>query len=280
MSRLLALAALLLATSVPAGAAEAVHFPSLAPGPDGTPQMIDGRLYRPAGDARVPAVVFMHGCGGLLTRTGVPQSRERAWARRFTADGIAVLMVDSFTPRGVHSMCAPANFQRAVFDARPRDALGALAYLRTLPFINGDRVALMGWSEGGGVVLYTIRHATTNGFRAAVAFYPARCNAHAMGTWQSPVPLLVLIGESDVWTTAAPCAALIHGAAPGTPASIVTYPGAYHDFDWPHMTVHQRPDDRTAAGVVPITGTNPAARADAFERVPAFLERALHAASP
>ena len=44
---------------------------------------------------------------------------------------------------------------------------------------------------------------------------------------------------------------------------------------WPHMTVHEVPKDRTAAGVVPIEGTNPAARADALERVPAFFASAM-----
>jgi dienelactone hydrolase len=278
-----ALAAALLATAfaliAPGNAARAdgpehVRFPSLDLGPAGTPVTIDGYLYRPAAEGRHPAVVFMHGCGGMLTRSGVPQSRERAWAQRFNAEGIAVLAVDSFTARGVHSMCAPANFRAAVFDARPRDAYGALAYLRTLPFIAGDRIALMGWSEGGGATLYTIRFGNATTFRAAVAFYPARCNAHAMGTWTSPVPLLVLIGESDVWTPAAPCLALMH-ASPGAPVQTHTYPGAYHDFDWPHMRVHSEPGNRTLAGVVPIAGTNEAARADALERVPAFLERYL-----
>jgi hypothetical protein len=49
----------------------------------------------------------------------------------------------------------------------------------------------------------------------------------------------------------------------------------YHDFDWPNMARHESPDFRTAAGVIPIQGTDPAARQDAFARVPAFLARFL-----
>jgi len=41
------------------------------------------------------------------------------------------------------------------------------------------------------------------------------------------------------------------------------------------MARHDSPHFRTAAGVVPIQGTDPAARQDALSRVPAFLGRYL-----
>ena len=269
----IALAYLLLAAGGPAGAREHVRFLSFATGVTGERTPIDGYLYRPGGAGPSPAVVFLHGCGGLLTRKREPQRRATDWAHRLNADGFVVLMVDSFSARGITSMCSPASFVKAVFDARPLDAFGALSYLRSQPFVDADRVGLMGWSEGGGATLFAIRGASTSGFAAAVAFYPASCNAHRLGTpWKSTVPLLVLIGESDVWTPAAPCVALMKTAPASTRVEVTTYPGAYHDFDWPGLAVHALPADRTAAGVVPIAGMNPAARADALERVPAFLK--------
>jgi dienelactone hydrolase len=60
--------------------------------------------------------------------------------------------------------------------------------------------------------------------------------------------------------------------ARNAPVQIETYPGAYHDFDWPDLPIRRHPENRTKTGVVPITGTDPAARDDALERVPAFLE--------
>ncbi len=94
--------------------------------------------------------------------------------------------------------------------------------------------------------------------------------------WKSAIPLLVLVGAGDVWTPAAPCKELVDGAvARGSPVEMQIYPGAYHDFDWPDMLVHESPRYRTTAGVVPIQGTNPAARQDALTRVPAFLARYL-----
>ena len=59
------------------------------------------------------------------------------------------------------------------------------------------------------------------------------------------------------------------------PIEMQVYPGAYHGFDAPNLPRRELPDYRTRAGVVPIIGTDPAARADALPRVPAFLARFL-----
>ena len=267
----------LLALAHGAQAQERVHFPSL----DGPPAtVLDGYLFRAGGNSPHPAIVFLHGCGGLFNKAGAIVAREQDWAARFIGMGITILMVDSFGPRHHGEMCAPAHFDAAIYRVRPQDAYAALHYLQQQDFVRPDRIGLIGWSLGGGTVLNTIRATSparppvlpAGDFRAAVAFYPASCNAGLQGaTWSSPVALLVLAGEGDVWTPAAPCRALIETAAPGTTATIRTYPGAYHDFDWPGMPVHPVPAFRTRAGVVPIEGMDAAARADALQRVPAFF---------
>ncbi len=267
---------LLLSAAAMARADEIVHFPSLDAA---SPVQLDGHLFRAAGEGRHPAVVFLHGCGGLLDRSGAVVVRESAWAARFNALGVTVLMVDSFTPRGHGKTCAAANYDAALVQARPYDAYGALLYLQQQDFVVADRVGLMGWSAGGGSLLGTInagsraRPALPGGdFRAAVAFYPARCSQKSQGArWDSPVPLLVLIGEGDVWTPAQPCSALVLSATTGTQAAIHLYAGAYHDFDWPGMPVHPVPAFHTPNGVVPIEGMDPVAREDALQRVPSFL---------
>jgi dienelactone hydrolase len=254
-----------------------VHFPSL----DGPPAtQLDGYLFPAPGAGRHPAVVFLHGCSGLLARSGKIYSREMDWAKWLNAAGITVLMVDSLNPRHHGGMCAPATFEASIYRARPLDAYAALQYLQGLPDIRPDRIGAIGWSQGGGVVLDAIRSTSParsaaqsiGNFRAAVAFYPARCSISAQGpAWRSPVPLLLLQGAKDVWTDPVPCERLMHSVAPGTDATMQIYPNAYHDFDWPDLPVRRLPAFTTRRGIVPIEGTDPEAREDARQRVIAFM---------
>jgi dienelactone hydrolase len=110
----------------------------------------------------------------------------------------------------------------------------------------------------------------------AVALYPG-CRAQAeQNGFRVRLPLLILIGDADDWTPAAPCLALTDAAlGRGEPVEIRTYPGAFHDFDHPGSRVRERTGLAfTASGSgVAMVGTDPAARADAIRRVPAFLAR-------
>jgi dienelactone hydrolase len=264
-----------------ASAQTVVHFPST----DGPPATtLDGYLFPAPGAGPHPAIVFLHGCSGMFAKSGAIYSRERDWASRFNAAGITVLEIDSFNPRHHGEMCSPAHFVDAIYRARPFDAYGGLRYLQSLDTVRPDRIGVMGWSQGGGTLLNAVRASSparpaalpAGDFRAAVAFYPASCSTKRQGTvWQSPVPLLVLIGEQDVWTPFGPCKTLFDSVAPGTEVTFHAYPGAYHDFDWPNMPVHATPAFTTKAGVVPIEGTEPAARADAQQRVVDYFSARL-----
>jgi dienelactone hydrolase len=150
--------------------------------------------------------------------------------------------------------------------------------------VRADRVGVIGWSQGGGAVLYAIRAQSIGrpiqlpqgDFQAAVAFYPASCDERRQQGWASNIPLLVLLGAEDVWTPAAPCKAFLDDAiGRGARIEVQVYPGAYHGFDRADSPRRELPEFRTAAGVVPIVGTESAARRDAISRVPAFLARFL-----
>jgi dienelactone hydrolase len=278
-----AIMALLLLWCGTATAQDSVHFKSL----DGTTEL-DGYLYRPAGEGRHPAVVGLHGCSGLFSRaTGAIAPIYREWAAELNRLGYVVLMVDSFRPRNHGEMCSIQGFELDLYRTRPKDAYGALWYLQSQPFVRGDRIGLVGWSQGGGVTLFSIgaqslgrpANLPQGDFRAAVAFYPGSCNLERQpADWTSRIPLLVLMGAEDVWTPAAPCKTFLDGAiGRGAPIETQVYPGAYHAFDAPDLARTELPAYRTRAGVVPIIGTDPAARQDARVRLPAFL--ALHLAA-
>ena len=278
---------ILLLWSVAAAAQELVHFPSFEDNGAGlSSTMLNGYLWRGAGEGQHPAVIFMHGCGGLfLGSSGAIEPGESDWARELTRRGYAVLMVDSFAPRGRGAMCSPQAFDIELYRSkRPRDAYGALLFLQAQPFVRPDRIAVMGWSQGGGDLLFAIGTQSVSrpaqlargDFRAAVAFYPTSCGPRGQSAgWTTEVPLLVLVGAEDVGIPAVPCKALLDDAAGrGAKVEMQIYPDAYHHFDWPNLPRRELPF-RTAAGLVRIEGTDPAARQDAFSRVPSFLARFL-----
>src|SRR5438105_5403020 len=188
MKRLVAfaVAVIVFAWANAATAQEIVHFASLEDNGPGQPStQLDGYLFRPAGDGRPPAVIGLHGCSGMFIRgTGSLGPLYRAWAGELTQRGYAVLLVDSFGPRRHGEMCSVQGFELELLRKRPRDAYGALWFLQAQPFVRGDRVALVGWSQGGGATLSAIgaqslgrpAQLPQGDFRAAVAFYPGRCN--------------------------------------------------------------------------------------------------------
>jgi len=275
----------------PVAAQEKIQIASLARNADGQPTQLDAYLFKPpasAGSGPYPAVVFVHGCGGLLTHSGKVLSRETDWAERLNQQGYLVLAVDSFSSRNQTSECAhggPVTPQTV----RPRDAYGALRYLQSRPDVIADRVALMGWSHGGGTVLYALgpnspvnegvpAGSTLPDFRTAIAFYPGWCSVREQtSAWHNTVPLLILMGASDVWTRPGPCLDFVDTvAAKGAPVQIHLYPDAYHDFDFPALPVREHPEfANRRSTAIPITGTNPVARADAIDRVSADLAQAL-----
>lgn len=269
---------LLLLPAGPLRAQERVSFPSA----DAARTAVHALLFRPAGEGPFPAVVALHGCGGLFNRQGRLVARERAWAQTLTARGYLVLFPDSFGARGVTRACADAAPAARPWVERSADAYGALAYLQARGDVIPDRIGLMGWSHGGGSVLFAIADASPlrpallpkGDFRAAVAFYPGWCSARRLGAgWRPKVPLLLELGAADDWTPAAPCVEIVQSAVDrGAPARIALHDGAWHDFDWPGMAVRSR---SPRPGRTVHTGMDPEARAQALVQVPAFFDDTL-----
>jgi dienelactone hydrolase len=248
-----------------------------------SPAPLVGYLFQPAGDSAHPAVVMMHGCGGAYAKKGDLNARHRMWGEYLAQQGYVALLLDSFTSRGFRQLCTTKFSERTLKEAdRVGDAYAALAFLRSLPGIEANDIGLLGWSHGGGSALATISHKPPVGvgFRAAVSFYPGcTLRARKADAFHPYAPVLLLIGESDDWTPAAPCKALVSAvAARGEPMRIVTYAGTYHDFDNPSLKNRRvRKDVRNGMhpGQGVTTAPNPAARADALKRVSAFFAEEL-----
>ena len=273
---LLPFATSLVSSAVFAVTAEKVAFLSLE---EFNPTKLDGYLFKPTNRIKsadgAPAIVLAHGCSGMIDNKGEMRAGIAHWATRFTEKGFVVLAVDSFNPRGHNEVCTQSSRPILESRERPRDAYGALKYLSEQPFVDKNRVFLMGFSNGATGTLYAIEangkpHKLANeakiAFRAAMAFYPG-CNNPNKNRLKPAIPLAIFIGADDDWTPAQPCKELIDlNKARGLDVAYFDYPGAYHGFDAPGSTVRVRKDVRMSnrpglADGVHVGGNDDARRA-------------------
>jgi len=215
------------------------------------PQMA---LYKPEGAGPFPALVLHHQCAGLGGRVG--NLSMLTWAKEAVAQGYVALIIDSLEPRGVDTVCmgpkAGVNFSRGA-----KDALQAAAHLRTLPFVDGKRVALAGYSWGAMVGLLAsspsaVPSVSTPRFAAIVSFYPGCFNLRTpsgapfeLVRPDLDTPLLVLMGAQDTETPADECMQKLQPIqAKGAALQLHVYPDATHCWDCKHLDGFSKTDAR------------------------------------
>lgn len=253
-------------------------------------QTLSAWVSMPDATEPTPAVVFLHGCSGL-GNPGAVFDVYRAWADLLDEAGFAILMIDSAGSRGFQRTCGPVPGRSVMYRERPGDAYAGLRYLQDLESIDDGKIFLIGWSQGGGIVLLTMNTesigrphpAPVKDFRAAVAFYPAACSSRLQsqpyttvvpGTWRTVAPILILQGAADNWTPPEPCMDFVAEVrSREEPVEIELYPDAVHAFDAPNMPVHRRMGIMTSRGEAPLVGTNEIARNDAIQVLLRFLSR-------
>jgi dienelactone hydrolase len=218
-----------------------------------------GYLAKPADDKRRAAVVLLHTCAGIT-------EHEEMWSNRLVSWGFVVLTVDSFTPRGYKYICDGRTGELTTPWLRALDAYGAKQYLSSQPFVDPDRIAVMGMSHGGTSVLETIKQSSSDGlrmgpFQAAIAYYPLCGAVAAINT-----PTLILIGEKDSWTHAYLCEEYVGKLAVQHDIHVKVFADSHHAFDHPGI-------DMIDAGHV--VRSNPDAATRAAKMVNEFLHKYL-----
>src|SRR5262245_16246646 len=188
---------------------------------------MQGYLAKPEGAGPFPAVIGLHGCAGMLDKT------KRKLVDELVGWGYVVLLVDSFATRGIEHVCT-GGFP-LIADMRRSDAYGALTFLARQTFVDPQRVAAVGFSQGGWITLLVaeansfelfVRPSNLR-FRAVVAFYPL-CKAVA---GRLVIPTLILIGALDDWTPAADCSEKMKAwGSNDVLIQQVIYPGVHHGF--------------------------------------------------
>jgi len=199
---------------------------------------------------------MLHGCSGLNPHYDVWSERLRNW-------GYVALQVDSFAARGAKSCFDFPDLSHLLLE-RSRDAYEAKSYLASLPFVDPERIALIGWSHGGWVTLFALNmeEKKNDPFRAAAAFYPF-CGEPLS---HLSAPLLILAGELDEKCPARMCSFNMPTVKPVHEVILVVYPDAYHCFDWEGMNLEYMGDRYQY---------NHEAATDAIVRLRRFLDKHL-----
>lgn len=173
--------------------------------------------------AKVPAVILVHGAGGI-------DSRQSAWASFLQKQGYATMTIDYFSPRGISGRSVPKP-PRPTFDIT--DAANLLG---THPRIDPDRIAVIGWSNGGTMAVDLASQSVGYGsgevaIKGYIAIYPV-CQLSNLGVNRRNEPVLILLGDKDSFTTPDKCASLVEQAKKNKrDARLVVYEGAYHGWD-------------------------------------------------
>jgi dienelactone hydrolase len=242
------------------GCGNNIRIKSFAPTPE-RGENISGVITKPDGEGPFPAVVILHGCSGV-------NDHDYQWARRFKSWGYASLILDSHNPRGISNNCGK---RRVTPLERALDAHAAKTQFGEMPFVDRDRIGVIGFSEGGGTVLeainfnlveFTLPPGSNDPFKAAVAFYPY-CRYRA----DSNTNLLILIGGKDDWTPASVCEENLPIAHfPDNEIILKVYPNAVHSFDY---------DKPYRNYMGHALGYSSSAMTDAVPRVKAFFDKSL-----
>jgi len=203
------------------------------------PQALQGLLRLPDGPGPSPAVVLLHGCGGLW------RGIDERWGKRLAEWGYVTLTIDRFGTRGITNACT-----RPMRPETLTDAYRALNFLVGQSSVDPGRVAVVGFSQGGMLALLSVERgplerSSREKFSAAVGFYPFCAGLKGNMT----VPTLIMVGELDDWTPAKECSNLAEGRddwgisrekGKGFPIELIVYPGAYHNFDIPALATPQK----------------------------------------
>jgi dienelactone hydrolase len=200
---------------------------------DGKPAQIAGELRIPSAPGKLPAVVLIHGSGGL-------SSGADRWASELIGLGVAVFLVDSFSGRGIVNTVADQSQLSTL--AMMADAYRALAILAEHPRIDPSRIAVMGFSKGAVAAVYSAverfhrMYGGSAAFAAHIGLYTP-CNVtYRDDTKVSKKPIRLFHGIADDYVAIGACRGYVERLKKaGADVALTEYPDALHAYDNPGL---------------------------------------------
>lgn len=215
-----------------------VSFPSYSPFTpaqvaDARPVTGVGTLFLPVGGGRpTPAVVLLHGSGGIVA------ARELAYARQLAKLGVAALVVDSFASRRDFATGYVDRLLAITESMLAADAYAALDWLASRPDVDASRVALLGFSYGGLASLYAVNAGVADRLArgplrfAGHAAYYAPCIGELADPRTTGAPVLMQAGALDETIDVERCRATTEAfRRGGSDTRLVLHEGAHHQWD-------------------------------------------------
>ena len=110
---------------------------------------LDASLYCPEEAEACPEAALLVICSGFM---GLKNIHPERFARQFTQRGYPCF---GFDYRGFGRSEGPRG--QVCIDEQVRDIANAVAYVRSLPVVNGRKLVLIGWGMGAGMILEAAR---------------------------------------------------------------------------------------------------------------------------
>jgi len=206
---------------------------------------LTGYLGKLDTDTPAAAIILLHSGQGL-------QDFHKAWAQRLAEWGYVSLLIYS-------------------------DAPGAYEYLINQPYVDANRIGIMGWSAGGNLTFSLIGTEPPPGRKirkaisAAAIIYPI-CNPDG-GLFTAP--MLILLGDNDGLIQKGHCRFFKQASEGKNPSQVVelkVYPGATHFYDDPKYPTYTGNDATTGNSAFYY---DPRAHQDSLDRVQQFFKKYL-----
>ena len=135
-------------------------------------QMMDYNLYKPLNMQKgktYPAITFVYGGPGVQRVGNYWGEDKQLLAEVFAQHGFVVFQLDSRGATGRGKKFEDVLY-RSMGHTEVQDQAKGAAFLKALPYVDGDRMGLYGWSYGGYMTLHML--AQTDLYKAGVSGAP------------------------------------------------------------------------------------------------------------